>query len=62
MNKGLSQINRQNLRTIDSIHIPNILSVPRVSLQPALVTRLVGRLRSDDLYTVLPHYPGESWR
>ena len=46
---------------LDSIDILYILSVPRVSLQPALVTRLVGRLRSDDLYTVLPHYPGGSW-
>ena len=32
----------------------------RVPLQSALVTRLVGRLRSDDLYTVLPHYPGNN--
>ena len=36
----------------------NVSTKSRVPLQSALVTRLVGRLRSDDLYTVLPHYPG----
>jgi WASH complex subunit strumpellin len=29
----------------------------RVPLQSVLVTKLVGRLRTEDLYTVLPHYP-----
>ena len=41
-----------------SVSVIYLCSATRVPLQSALVTRLVGRLRSDDLYTVLPHYPG----
>ena len=41
-----------------SVSVIYLYPATRVPLQSALVTRLVGRLRSDDLYTVLPHYPG----
>ena len=48
-----------NMSTRYLQHSPFVICpATRVPLQSTLVTRLVGRLRSDDLYTVLPHYPG----
>ena len=53
-----SGINMSTRYLQHSVSVIYLYPATRVPLQSALVTRLVGRLRSDDLYTVLPHYPG----
>ena len=36
--------------------------ISRVPVERTVVTKLVGRLRSDDLYHLLPHYPDTAER